>query len=412
LEKAIAGLYSPCGGWSKREYDIAFLVKAIRGPRLLYAVQKFGQLPALSTIKQNCIIPQLLPSATTPSEEEMSINITSFLGPDGKPPPTLILSKHPGQVLILDGAALEELGRWEALRNIILGLCREHSGHLNLVVTSIEVVEAVEKALKDGSCCLGKDGTVVAIAPIADSEHYYPVPLILSPSCKQEKGEALAKWLNTLLKVYKDHPHGEKVHGPIRTIASDGEASFRTARFLLCMTKALDPQSSVGKILYNISGLNCYTGENDILGTCDPKHVIKRFATLIRSPLGVFINDTMIIPYNIVENLITLDLGTETVDQLMNPADKQNVPKAVKLIQMLGKLHNHDNSLSPTEGLRCSRIKFLSDTFSYFLLPFVDVTMTLSQHLITFNICSSYLCHVSQKWISYWSSLCRLSSHC
>jgi hypothetical protein len=381
LEQAIAGVYSPCGNWSTRGYNIAFLTKAIGGPQLLYALQKFRNLPSLSSVRHNRKIPSLLPSVTTPSQKEMSINITSFLGPDGKSASALHNGEHPGQVLILDGAALEELGQWEASRNVILGLCREHSSNINLTVTSVEVVDAIEEALKDGSCCLGKDGTVVAIAPIADSEYYYPVPLILSPSCKQEKRADLAKWLNTLLTVYKSHTFGEKIHGPIRTIASDGEASFQTARFFLCMKTRLDSQSDLGKILCKIPGLNCYTGDHGILGTCDPKHVIKRFATLIRSPLGVFIYDTMIIPYNIVENLASLDLGTETVDQLLNPTDKQNVPKAVKLVQALGRLQEDDNSLSPAEGLRCSRIKFLSEVFSYFLLPFVDVRMSLSEQV-------------------------------
>ena len=37
LQDAISGTYSPRASWSDREYDIAFLVKAIGGPRLLYA---------------------------------------------------------------------------------------------------------------------------------------------------------------------------------------------------------------------------------------------------------------------------------------------------------------------------------------------------------------------------------------
>ena len=32
LEQAIQGIYKPRGGYSRRDYDIAFLVKAIGGP--------------------------------------------------------------------------------------------------------------------------------------------------------------------------------------------------------------------------------------------------------------------------------------------------------------------------------------------------------------------------------------------
>jgi hypothetical protein len=38
LNQAIAGVYSPQGNWSQREHDIAFLVKSIGGPKLLYAL--------------------------------------------------------------------------------------------------------------------------------------------------------------------------------------------------------------------------------------------------------------------------------------------------------------------------------------------------------------------------------------
>jgi hypothetical protein len=121
----------------------------------------------------------------------MSTNITSMLGPDGKPPPEQAFRELPGQVLILDGAAMEELGCWEALQNLILGLCKEHSGNLKLVVTSIEDINAIEMALKDGSCHLGKDGTVVAIAPIADDEEnhglFYQAAPITMPNCPTQE---------------------------------------------------------------------------------------------------------------------------------------------------------------------------------------------------------------------------------
>jgi hypothetical protein len=129
LNLAIAGVYSPKGGWSEWEYDIAYLVKSIGGPKLLYALQKAAGLPSISTVKENRKPPQLLPCVTTPKEEEMKINIESILGPDGKPPEKLF-SELIGQILMIDGAALEELCRYEAFRNVILGHCRECSGDI------------------------------------------------------------------------------------------------------------------------------------------------------------------------------------------------------------------------------------------------------------------------------------------
>jgi hypothetical protein len=62
LQLAISGSYSPHSGWSDREYDIAFLVKAIGGPRLLYAMQQAEGYPSLSTLRRRKPIPELVVS--------------------------------------------------------------------------------------------------------------------------------------------------------------------------------------------------------------------------------------------------------------------------------------------------------------------------------------------------------------
>ncbi|KAF8868485.1 hypothetical protein BD779DRAFT_1596146 [Infundibulicybe gibba] len=205
------------------------------------------------------------------------------------------------------GIALEEVCRYDALRNSILGLCREHTDHIDTTLTSIETIKAIEKALYETeTCCHGKDGTVVAVAAIAGAQHYTPIPVLLSPSCKTEKGSELGGWLQTFLEVYKTHPYGETTHGAIWTLASDGESSFRAARFALCMSEQLDLSSGLGMRLCSLQGLNLQTGPHGILGTCDPKHVMKRFATLLRNPIGIQVNDTTITSSQIASNIQSL----------------------------------------------------------------------------------------------------------
>jgi hypothetical protein len=50
LHRAIDGIYKPLSGWTDREFDVAFLIKAIGGPRLLYALQNAEGYPSLSTL--------------------------------------------------------------------------------------------------------------------------------------------------------------------------------------------------------------------------------------------------------------------------------------------------------------------------------------------------------------------------
>ncbi|KAI0066999.1 hypothetical protein BV25DRAFT_1897244 [Artomyces pyxidatus] len=384
IERSVDGLYSPRGGFSDREYAIAYLAKSLGGPFLLNALYKAEGYPSVSTVAQRYRIPRLMPSSTTPSRHDMESNVTSFFGPDGKQAPTQRTSGLlPGLILQVDGVALEERCRYDAPRNCIVGLCREHSHTVSTRVTDVEAIKAVEKALHvDETCCYGKDGTVVAIAPYADSQSYTPYPVILSPSCKTEKGSEMSLWMKTMLDVWRTHPHGEVKHGPIYAIGSDGESSFRLARFTLCMSETLDAASELGQILYKLQGLNRETGPYGIIGTCDPKHVIKRFATLLRSPSGILIHGTIITPTHVLANLAALPhMSKVSANELMNPADKQNVPKAVNLVQELNRLDSLGEPANPSELHRREVTVFLAKTLDYFVLPFISIEMSLSEQV-------------------------------
>lgn len=291
LQQAIEGVYSPRGGFNQRDYDLAFLVQSIAGPRLLYSLQKSHGFASTMTVQRSTKIPSLLPSVGIPAREEMQENMTAFLDPSVKPPPPLSSSgKIPGNILMFDGVALESKCCYCSRRNSVLGLCREHSKNVDLEVTSFQSVDKIRTALfketeADKKVCFGSDATVVAMAPYARSDHYRPVPLIVSPSDKTEKGEWLALWIRTLIDEYAVHIYGKIMHGPFFSIGSDGDSSFRKARHIICMTDEIDPNSELGKIICSVDnpliGMNCFTSPEGITGTCDPKHVFKRTSSAV-----------------------------------------------------------------------------------------------------------------------------------
>jgi hypothetical protein len=138
LERAVAGLYRPRGGFIKRDFDIAFLVKAIGGPRLLYALGKSHGLASWRTVNRHIKIPKLIPSVGIPSADEINHNISSFFDPGVKPPLDCPPSAYlPGNVMMFDGIALETRCRYCPQRDKILGLCREHSNNINNQVGKI-----------------------------------------------------------------------------------------------------------------------------------------------------------------------------------------------------------------------------------------------------------------------------------
>lgn len=281
LQQAIDGVYLPRGKYSDRELDIASLLKAIGGPRLLYALNHSHGLPSLRSVNRAHPLARLQPCVGIPTRAEIAQNIDALFNAEHKiPAPKTSSGKMTGQILMVDGVALEEKCRYLQDRDCVVEICREHAGRVKTRVGSLEAVDALCTALhgKDDSkkCCDGKDATVAALAPYARTDHYSPTPLLVSPSCKSETGVELAAWLRRVLQVWEDHPSGACIHGSIWALASDGESSFRLAKALLCLSEPLDKSSSLGRLLYKMVGLNCRTGIRCLCATCDSKHVIKR----------------------------------------------------------------------------------------------------------------------------------------
>ena len=67
--------------------------------------------------------------------------------------------------------------------------------------------------------------------------------------------------------------------------------------------------------------------------------------------------------------------------ELLDPADKQNVPKAVNLFQELRKVANLPLPVHPAKRRRRKAIDFFTQTISHFLLPFISITWSLSEQI-------------------------------
>jgi len=80
LQAAISGTYTPRSGWTQREFDIAFLIKALGGPQLLYTLQVAEGYPSLTTLRKHKKVPDIVISSGVPDTTEFNLNVTSFLG--------------------------------------------------------------------------------------------------------------------------------------------------------------------------------------------------------------------------------------------------------------------------------------------------------------------------------------------
>lgn len=81
----------------------------------------------------------------------------------------------------------------------------------------------------------------------------------------------------------------------------------------------------------------------------------------------------------------------DKVDNLLNPNDPQDVPRAVSLIQNITALGSPDFTvMSPSNAKTHRALCLLGEVLRQWLLPFIDINMDLSTH-IRYLVCYSHL---------------------
>ena len=94
------------------------------------------------------------------------------------------------------------------------------------------------------------------------------------------------------------------------------------------------------------------------------------------------VNDANIRPGDIVDQLtLLLNMSMDKAYQLLDPSNKQNVLKAVTLVQSLFQLKDLPVSLNPTVNQCQHAIAFIANMMNYFMWPFISVNMTLSEQV-------------------------------
>ena len=249
LQLAIQREYTPHPGVDERALDIGYLVKAIGGPKLLFALNRALSLPSYRTIGRHRAVPQLVPSLLAPTYSEISENISTFFNSTERP-----VSSTAGHALLIDGVALEEKCRWFRSQNSAIGLCREHAESLDLRIQNPQSITSIQDALcqDEPRAHYASEATVVAIGPFRSSD-YSAIPLALSGSCKAETGDGMAEWLRDVVRAWRDESFGAALRGPLWSIATDGESTMKKCRFRLCMSQTLPDSDRIYPLLKNLS---------------------------------------------------------------------------------------------------------------------------------------------------------------
>lgn len=94
------------------------------------------------------------------------------------------------------------------------------------------------------------------------------------------------------------------------------------------------------------------------------------------------VGDTVIMRTTILGILAQMPgMNREQAHQLLDPGDKQNVPKAVRLLQELNEPGKLPKTVHPGELKQRHALAFFAKFLSLFLLPFIKVDMSLSEQV-------------------------------
>ncbi|KAJ7705557.1 hypothetical protein B0H17DRAFT_913672, partial [Mycena rosella] len=266
------------------------------------------------------------------------------------------------------------------------GLCEHANTELKTfkMGLNLESVHATAKAIREGRVHIGKEFSVAAFSRHAET-NYSAKPVLLVPTCKQGNWQSSAQWLQKLIQAWKLSPFGEAKHGPLLSIASDGDGTRRAALYLICMHKHLGPDDPLHEFLSELSGLNLYCGAGGLTMDFDYKHLFKRLCKLLCSKEGILVNGVVINKTLIaqwLERLSGHDWSDESIHALLNPKDPQDVPRAVKLLCLVADLRHLDSSeFTPAERNTHRALSLLGEMFEALLDPFINPTLSLSEQV-------------------------------
>ena len=390
ITRAVEGLYR-ARGFNAYDQDLALLVYRLGGLSLLYAVSKSLGLPSISSIKRNAPVTKIMPSVGRVTDSVILHNIDALFDPGPKC----------GWSLMIDEISVDEPACWMKCLNSIGGLCREHSQHIDLTVNDIDsLLSVAEAATGDGATVhFGKEATVAGFAPFRDS-HYGVRPVLCSLTCKSETAAESAELIALIIKLWDKSPNGRTKHGPLWSVGSDGDAKRRKALYDLLMEEMLDPSSDLYAKLHILCGLNLFTGKGGIHMDYDLKHLLKReysyfhksvlhsnialgFCTLLCSAQGLTVNNVCI-NHTLLETwLVKLpDHTPQSVQALINPNDKQDVPRAIELLKAVISLADVSTTgFSPSDWKVREALVLTGELFYSIMEPFINRNLTLLQQV-------------------------------
>ncbi|KAJ7731444.1 hypothetical protein DFH07DRAFT_755624 [Mycena maculata] len=270
LHLAASGDYSAYT-FSDYEIDLTVLLDEPGGAGAVYAMNhSIFALPSLNTIQPYRRQRKLVTCTDGVRITDISQNIATLFGSDSSEGDHAFEVPHPGRcghTLSFDELATEKRVEYDPATDNMTGLCLEHLGSSGLetlkVGSGIENVEAAVAAIRAERVHIAHETCVGAIAHLALSRLAYPSPTFLAAVTFVHI--AFASSISPF----------NSLHGPILSVATDGDPNRRATLFMLCMHQEILPGNPLYPFVKNLDGLNRCVGEDNLTGDFDYKHDFK-----------------------------------------------------------------------------------------------------------------------------------------
>ncbi|KAJ7020557.1 hypothetical protein C8F04DRAFT_1241929 [Mycena alexandri] len=184
----------------------------------------------------------------------------------------------------------------------------------------------------------------------------------MGASCKTGDWKDCLRTMEIVVEAWKRSEHGERLHGPILSVASNSDAKRVRPTF-----------SFVGAVLTLQIGAR----------------------GLVTSNAGLVVKNTCInrdLLFSWLERLTNHDWSEPSLHVLLDPADGQNVSGTIKLMLAIIELASLDKTnFDPSEAVEFEALCLLAEFLNAWIQPYINTDLSLSEQIESL-ILASHLC--------------------
>ncbi|KAJ7022129.1 hypothetical protein C8F04DRAFT_1402565 [Mycena alexandri] len=385
---SIAGKYT-ARNYTLYEIYLAILIYELGGGGALHALNhSIFALPSRNTIQPYRSQSKLMPSVNGVRGVEISSNISALFGPRSKRENDTEKASPMiyGHTLSFDEVATDRRIDYMDETDDMAGLCLEHLPALKTVKvgTDTTTVEAAVTAVRNGDVHISHETSVGAISRLSETG-YGARPVFMGPSCKTGDWKESLRTMEIVVEAWKRSEYGERLHGPILSIASDSDAKRCLALFMMTMHTEIIEGNPLYPFIRDLPGLNRRVGKDNLTMDPDYKHKFKGMRTLLTSNAGLLVKNTCInrdLLFSWLERLTDHDWSETTLHALLDPADGQNVSATIKLFLAIIELTSLDKAdFDPNEAIEFEALCLLAELLNAWIQPYINTDLTLSEQI-------------------------------